>query len=448
MRKPQTVELSLAVENSQPKLGLGERLRVTREKLDWSIDEVAEQLCLCPGRIEDLERDEFSHMAGATYARGYLRNYARLLKLDSDEVIHQYEQMQGANDRSSQAPLIEPLIEGNLPHHRDSAARYIGLLLILALLMVGGWWWQSERIASNPVVDSAAIDQPSAAAVIVSAEPGTSATADSFPSTVTDGTAGVDTVNTFGLAAESLPARGAAESPATESIDESSDIRSVIASESIDSVNTTPVRKPVADEQIVSASAPVNSTSEPPAEKTTESSLVAQTRQLPPKKMDKSKKAVPAVTSPPATNQSVAQKSIEKLASTPIPGKSKTVQKPHKPKQTVSKTLKRSQEKTGSKNTTKMPRLLLTDDLRTLMLYFDLGSWVDIRDTNGKRLLNRMVVQGRTLSVQGTPPFKIFLGNRQGVRIIYRGKPVQVKDNGTGMFARFTVGKPLVTIVR
>jgi len=449
MRTSQTVELSLAVKNSQPRTRLGEQLREAREQVGWSIEEVAEQLCLNPARIEDLEQDQYGNMAGSTYARGYLQNYARLLKLDNDEVMRRYEQLQDVPEGRQAAPLIEPMIEGNLPHHRDSAARYIGLLLVLALLMVGGWWWQSHRVTSEGVDNTTALDQPSAAAVIIAAEPGTR--------TEQNSTAPVDVTDPVTL--------DSADDLAAEAVSAAEQAVTAPGKTSIASAATNPA---------VAAAADVNTAASGRRNGASTSQTGQETRQKPaPASANKAQKlsATAAVgNNNKATARANSQKTIKKSAkaqSTAPPASSlaktgrKQAHSSRQPKKAAVVATRGSKSKkstnmntaTGSeqlaiKTTKKIPRLQLSDDYRTLMLYFDLGSWVDVRDATGKRLMNRMVVQGRTLSVQGTPPFKIFLGNRQGVRIMYRGKPVQIQDNGTGMFARFVVGKPLSTAAR
>jgi len=77
---------------------------------------------------------------------------------------------------------------------------------------------------------------------------------------------------------------------------------------------------------------------------------------------------------------------------------------------------------------------------RTVMFQFDASSWVDLRDADGKRLLYEHINQGRQVSVKGKPPFSVFLGNAEGVRIEYDGKPFDFSAYVNGVYARFSLG--------
>ena len=80
------------------------------------------------------------------------------------------------------------------------------------------------------------------------------------------------------------------------------------------------------------------------------------------------------------------------------------------------------------------------DTARQLTLEFEQGSWADVRDINDARLLYRTVSQGNVVTVEGEPPFRIFLGNAAGVRLVYRGRRLDVPPQQHATFARFTVG--------
>lgn len=66
---------------------LGAGLRAAREAAGWTIDIVAQQLKLSPRQVMALEDGQYELLPGPTFVRGFLRNYARLLRLDPDEVM-------------------------------------------------------------------------------------------------------------------------------------------------------------------------------------------------------------------------------------------------------------------------------------------------------------------------------------------------------------------------
>ena len=54
------------------------------------------------------------------------------------------------------------------------------------------------------------------------------------------------------------------------------------------------------------------------------------------------------------------------------------------------------------------------------------ASWVDISDARGVSLISRLVKAGEAVGVDGTPPFKVRIGNVAGTRLAYRGQPVEL----------------------
>jgi cytoskeleton protein RodZ len=60
----------------------GAMLAHARESAGLTIDAVAQQLKLAPRQIKALEADDFGALPGRTFVRGFVRNYARLLRVD------------------------------------------------------------------------------------------------------------------------------------------------------------------------------------------------------------------------------------------------------------------------------------------------------------------------------------------------------------------------------
>src|SRR6202049_3895771 len=67
--------------------GPGARLKATREAAGLSLDQVAQQLKLAPRQVRALEEEDFAQLPGRTFARGFVRNYARLLNLDGEDLL-------------------------------------------------------------------------------------------------------------------------------------------------------------------------------------------------------------------------------------------------------------------------------------------------------------------------------------------------------------------------
>jgi cytoskeleton protein RodZ len=52
-----------------------------------SVADVARQLKLSIGQVEALEAGDFQRLPGPVFARGFVRNYARLLRLDAEPLL-------------------------------------------------------------------------------------------------------------------------------------------------------------------------------------------------------------------------------------------------------------------------------------------------------------------------------------------------------------------------
>lgn len=70
-----------------PPAGPGACLKSARERAGLSLDQVAQALKLAPRQVKALEEEDFAQLPGRTFVRGFVRNYARLLKLDGDDLL-------------------------------------------------------------------------------------------------------------------------------------------------------------------------------------------------------------------------------------------------------------------------------------------------------------------------------------------------------------------------
>ena len=70
----------------------GRELAAAREGCGLSIAEVARQLKLSPRQVEAMEAGDYQRLPGPVFARGFLRNYARLVKLDPEVLLASAEQ--------------------------------------------------------------------------------------------------------------------------------------------------------------------------------------------------------------------------------------------------------------------------------------------------------------------------------------------------------------------
>jgi cytoskeleton protein RodZ len=74
--------------DSRPaEIGPGARLAEHRQSLGLTVEQVANQLNLAPRQIQAIEADNYAALPGVVIARGFIRAYAKLIKLDPAPLV-------------------------------------------------------------------------------------------------------------------------------------------------------------------------------------------------------------------------------------------------------------------------------------------------------------------------------------------------------------------------
>ncbi|SCW96597.1 MULTISPECIES: RodZ family helix-turn-helix domain-containing protein [unclassified Pseudomonas] len=133
----------------------GETLRQARESNGWSLAEVALKLNLTVASLGNLEAGAFDKLPGHTFARGYIRAYAKLLGMDQTVLVQQFDQYTGSDAQGSNVHSLGRIEEPVRVSH--TILRIVSLLLLIAVIGGGFVWWQDqaslrnkEPVAMNP----------------------------------------------------------------------------------------------------------------------------------------------------------------------------------------------------------------------------------------------------------------------------------------------------------
>ena len=146
---------------TSPQLSAGQQLRRAREQQQLGIEQVAARLNLRPSLITDIEDDNYDHLQIVAYRRGYLRAYARLLKLSEADIT-------AAHDRdNANVPQKEPHRAAPIrPIKRPSRIgrllfRVVTLAIIVALAIMTLNWWRTHQDSEDKRASSTPSDVPS-----------------------------------------------------------------------------------------------------------------------------------------------------------------------------------------------------------------------------------------------------------------------------------------------
>lgn len=156
-----------------PSAGVGETLRSTREAQGHTVADVAQALKLTQRQVDALESERFESLPGAAFARGFLRNYAKLLGLDPEPLLRSLAETDGVG-----APELSPVCnaEGTMPAGNDGLRPFGSVVAVLAILLLGavvlGWYfdWFAQPRETGDTVN--AMETPVAPAPVTPVPPG------------------------------------------------------------------------------------------------------------------------------------------------------------------------------------------------------------------------------------------------------------------------------------
>lgn len=150
----------------EPSLPLpGATLRAAREAHGYSLTEISQALKFGVRQLEALESDDYSTLKGATFIRGFVRSYARYLRLDEAPLLAALEPQ--APVVVSEVRAVESMGAAMPSRSQDSSRRVYWLAAIVLLLGGVAWFaWQGQTGAvprAKPVEPTPASTAPESA---------------------------------------------------------------------------------------------------------------------------------------------------------------------------------------------------------------------------------------------------------------------------------------------
>jgi len=116
-----------------------------REQQGLSIEQVCRQLNLSRTVVQAIERGDFQYLSDPVFSRGYVRSYAKFLKLDADALVASYNQASGHVQTTGSVKAIGSVSTVPGRHHGRPLLKVGSWLFVLALVTVSLWWWQTQQ---------------------------------------------------------------------------------------------------------------------------------------------------------------------------------------------------------------------------------------------------------------------------------------------------------------
>ncbi|MGK8932177.1 cytoskeleton protein RodZ [Pluralibacter gergoviae] len=148
-----------ATQDPQAAQTTGTRLRNAREQLGLSQQAVAERLCLKVSTVRDIEDDKAPAELAATFLRGYIRSYARLVHVPEEELLPMMAKQ--VPIKAARMQPVQNISLGKRRKKRDGwLMTFTWLVLFVVVGLTGAWWWQNHKAQQEEI--STMADQSSA----------------------------------------------------------------------------------------------------------------------------------------------------------------------------------------------------------------------------------------------------------------------------------------------
>ncbi|WP_068546130.1 RodZ domain-containing protein [Thalassotalea crassostreae] len=135
-------------------VGPGHILREARKKAGLSIADVAQRLNLRVTLVQEIEAEEYDGNTPETFVRGYLRNYARLVGVDQEEILASYEMLGVAKQQGDEMKSFSQITRKKAENNRLMLVIYLIVFALIVMTFV--WYWQDNAANNEPseVIDT------------------------------------------------------------------------------------------------------------------------------------------------------------------------------------------------------------------------------------------------------------------------------------------------------
>lgn len=134
---------------------VGQALREARETQSITVEDVALRLRLMHRQVDAMETDDFESLGQPVFARGFVRNYARLLGLQPEPLL---ERMGGAPAEHVPVAHVEPLMPTSWLTSPWLMLLLLGVVVVVAVPVLLYLWLNSDAEETRQVQPPAVME--------------------------------------------------------------------------------------------------------------------------------------------------------------------------------------------------------------------------------------------------------------------------------------------------
>lgn len=133
---------------------LGKYLQDARVARGIDLREVAQQTRISAQYLKALEAEDFSKLPGEVFVKGFLKNYAKFLRLDEPEIMQLYAEIQQKRTSAAPSPAVPAaatVIEEEVPHvpskfPLEPVLWAAGIVVVLALFLFSAFPVRQQHV--------------------------------------------------------------------------------------------------------------------------------------------------------------------------------------------------------------------------------------------------------------------------------------------------------------
>lgn len=113
----------------------GESLKKERELRGITLEEISQQTKVHVRFLEAIENDDLSVLPAKAFAKGFLRSYARMIGLDEEQIITNFEYCHRVMQNRGNSELPKKPSSGGFRHRRVFLSLFLIIIVLLAIII-------------------------------------------------------------------------------------------------------------------------------------------------------------------------------------------------------------------------------------------------------------------------------------------------------------------------